>query len=117
MECPIRTRDADLKLIYQNHLMIYMAATFIEESVFERRVQPERVSRAMAIENMTNIAESESDSIAIGKWNETKVPYIVTRSIQQLSHLSDLIDDESAAWIQNVIQAQNDPFKNVNGCR
>jgi hypothetical protein len=113
MDCRIRTRDADLNLIYQNHLMIYMAATFIEESVFERRVQPERVSKAMAIENMTNIAESESDSIAIGKWNE-KVPYIVTRSIKQLSHISDLIDDESAAWIQNVIHAQNDPFKNVS---
>jgi hypothetical protein len=113
MDCRIRTRDADLNLIYQNHLMIYMAATFIEESVFERRVQPERVSRTKAIENIKNIAESESDSIAIGKWNE-KVPYLVIRSIKQLSHISDLIDDESAAWIQNVIHAQNDPFKNVS---
>jgi hypothetical protein len=113
MDCRIRTRDADLNLIYRNHLMIYMAATFIEESVFERRVQPERVSRAMAIENITNIAETEFDSISIGKWNE-KVPYIVTRSIKQLSHISDLIDDESTAWIQNVIHAQNDPFRNVN---
>jgi hypothetical protein len=29
MDCPIRTRDADLNMIYKNHLMIYMAATFI----------------------------------------------------------------------------------------
>ena len=112
-DCTIRTKESDLNLIYQNHLIIYLAATFNYDKIFER-VQPERESKSAAIRNMTNIIESESDSIDIdiGKmYNE--VPYIVTKSIKQLSRISEVLDDETCTWIQNVIHAQNDPFKHV----
>lgn len=105
--CKIRTKRRDMEFIYKNHLMIYLTTSFVEdnsetnseaEAAAEPETEPEQADN------------SPSADIIIGNDQDSGVPYLVARSIQKLA----VIDDTSAAWIQNIIHAQNDPFKHVN---
>ena len=119
-QCPTRTSNRDISLIYKNHLLLYMSANHVEETnVVEKvgqRNQGPRNAKITANNLIRKTAKKEAVSVGQYKCPGNKnvsIPYFVTRSIAELSKSSQVLDQECCSLIQAIIHAQNDPFKNA----
>ena len=115
-ECEIKTKPEDLEIIFKNHLMLYLSASYEKEKKIsvsigdDTRKRSDRISR----NNIKKIVEeiSEKDNVDVAFYNG--IPYFVTNSISELAaNNSKILDQPCIELIQRVIHAHNDPFKSV----
>jgi len=113
MSCDCNTNDSDFTFVHENHLLLYLAASYVEEKQcggLGKKTQPERECKTNASGILENMANMESEPVQ----THQGVPYYVTRSIYELSEGSKVLGLEECRSIQKIIHAQNDPFRSAD---